>query len=54
MTKNVRKTIDEVTQDISQTLKEKNTKVKTLFQQGGKDENGKNKSLKDIENEQII
>lgn len=54
MTNKVKETIKEVVHELDETIKQKNTKVKELFAQGGKNENGNNKSLKDIENEQVI
>lgn len=54
MTEKVKETIQEVIHDMDKVLKEKDLKVKQQFHQGGKDENGNNKSLKDIENEQVI
>lgn len=54
MNEKVKETIQEVIHDMDKVLKEKDLKVKQQFHQGGKDENGKNKSLKDIENDQVI
>ena len=54
MTEKVKETIQEVIHDMDKVLKEKDLKVKQQFHQGGKDENGKNKTLKQIENDQVI
>ena len=52
--KKPKETIQEVIHDMDKVLKEKDLKLKQQFHQGGKDENGKNKTLKQIENDQVI
>ncbi|MBQ5975215.1 MAG: hypothetical protein IJL48_05865 [Bacteroidales bacterium] len=49
-----KETIEEVKNELDKTLKEKDLKVKKQFLDGGKHEDGTNKTLKEIENEQVI
>lgn len=49
-----KETIEEVKNELDKTLKEKDLKVKNQFLDGGKHEDGTNKTLKEIENEQVI
>ena len=49
-----KETIEEVKHELDKTLKEKDLKVKKQFLEGGKHEDGSNKTLKEIENEQVI
>ena len=52
--KRPKETIEEVKHELDKTLKEKDLKVKKQFLEGGKYEDGTNKTLKEIENEQVI
>ena len=52
--KRLKKTIEEVKHELDKTLKEKYLKVKKHFLEGGKHQDGTNKTLKEIENEQVI
>lgn len=52
--KKPKETIEEVKQELDKTLKDKDMKVKKQFLEGGKHEDGTNKTLKEIENEQVI
>lgn len=49
-----KETIEEVKHELDKTLKEKDLKVKKQFLEGGKHQDGTNKTLKEIENEQVI
>ena len=52
--KRPKETIEEVKHELDKTLKEKDLKVKKQFLEGGKHQDGTNKTLKEIENEQVI
>ena len=52
--KRPKETIEEVKNELDKTLKEKDLKVKKQFLEGGRHQDGTNKTLKDIENEQVI
>ena len=52
--KRPKETIEEVKHELDKTLKEKDLKVKKQFLEGGRHQDGSNKTLKEIENEQVI
>ena len=52
--KGPKETIEEVKHELDKTLKEKDLKVKKQFLEGGRHQDGTNKTLKEIENEQVI
>ena len=52
--KRPKETIEEVKHELDKALKEKDLKVKKQFLEGGRHQDGSNKTLKDIENEQVI
>lgn len=52
--KRSKETIEEVKHELDKTLKDKDLKVKKQFLEGGKHQDGTNKTLKEIENEQVI
>ena len=49
-----KESIGEVKNELDKALKEKDLKVKKQFLEGGKHQDGSNKTLKEIENEQVI
>ena len=48
------KTIKELVHQLDKTIKDKDQKVKELYHQCGKHDDGTNKTFKEIENEQVI
>lgn len=52
--KRPKETIEEVKHELDKALKEKDLKVKKQFLEGGRHQDGSNKTLKEIENEQVI